>query len=86
MCVWCLFSPCVTVAIRAEPYGSVFVGDPDAVEWVRSHHQEEVEHLKELRLERTSGEEQRIKSELDWNVSPTCSRILAEMGEQYLFL
>lgn len=40
-------SPGVTVAVRAEPHGPVFVGDTETVKRVRSHHQEEVKHLKE---------------------------------------
>lgn len=43
----CASSPCVTVAVRAEPHDPVFVGNSEAVKGVRSHHQEEVKHLKE---------------------------------------
>lgn len=38
-------SPGVAVAIRAEPNGSVFVGNPNAVKGVCAHHQEEVKDL-----------------------------------------
>lgn len=43
----CASSPCVTVAIWAEPHGPVLVRDSKAVKRVCSNHQEEIKHLKE---------------------------------------
>ncbi len=62
MCVCvcaCASSPGVTVAVRAEPHDSVFVGDSDTVERICSHHQEKVKHLregKEVKKKRTQLE------------------------------
>ena len=59
----CVASPCVTVAVRAEPHDPVFVGDSETVKGVCSHHQEEVKHLRErIKDKRTevSGHQQYI--------------------------
>lgn len=91
----CASSPCVTVAVRAEPHGPVFVGDSETVKRVRSHHQEEVKHLKE----RIQAKEKEVSIHVCYkrvkdaqmctekiNPAPTCSLILEAIAEQYLLL
>lgn len=61
-------SPCVTVAVRAEPHGPVFVGDSETVKRVRSHHQEEVKHLKERTKVKRKRSQRACKLQIDWEI------------------
>lgn len=44
-----VFSPYITVAIRAESHDTIFVWDPKTVKRVCTHHEEEVKHLRRKR-------------------------------------
>lgn len=43
--------PYITVAVRAEPHDTIFVGNPQAVKRVCTHHEEEVENLNKTEKE-----------------------------------
>lgn len=88
----CLFLPCVTVAVRAEPHHSVLVGNPDAMQGVGTHHQEEVKHLNNtVENEKKSIPKERklCKLKMSSKVNGlvfTCSLTAEAIAEQYLFL
>lgn len=85
-------SPCVTVAVRAEPNDPVFVRNSETVKRVRSHHQEEVKHLKKrIKVERKTAlcvrnDVKNTHMCREKLITPTFSLILEAIAEQYLFL